>query len=146
MPKFYYQRNSAGTLFIKNEREYYDMPDAMASGWGLVEAESEIHARGIIENLDISTRWRLERKMDIVHVAGMEIDVRGRIIQRCAICGEILIDIQTGVISGAFDNNPATYPTWTMGRMVFIDAEGNPSQLPETGKLPPNSCAHLLWG
>ena len=80
------------------------------------------------------------------HIAGNHITVNGRTIQRCALCGEKLIDSknQAGVI-GPNGELPGV-ATWQPGRLVSVSG-GNPSRsvlLPDAERLPDDSCIDLV--
>jgi uncharacterized linocin/CFP29 family protein len=79
--------------------------------------------------------------MGIVHVVGPDIDVHGRIVQRCAVCGAKLCDSL-----GVMIPEGQEYAVWPMGRLVEVEA-GNPTStvlLPEQKHLPANSCEEFI--
>jgi hypothetical protein len=84
--------------------------------------------------------------MSITHIAGGAITVSGRTIQRCSLCGEILVDSRGCAVP---QNPDGTFPeigTWQPGRLVRVSG-GNPTRyelLDDTDKLPEDSCLHSL--
>jgi hypothetical protein len=93
----------------------------------------------------------------LVHIAGLVLNIYGRIIQRCSLCGAKLADskgcsmpvtIDYGNMSDDekmkwLDNN---FPTWPIGRLIEV-CVGNPTRylvLPDSDKLPKNSCIDFI--
>lgn len=77
----------------------------------------------------------------VTHIAGHSITVRGRLIQRCALCGEKLVD---SLNTASPDGRPIG--TWEVGRFVNVTF-GNPSRsvvLENSDKLPDDSCLSLV--
>lgn len=78
----------------------------------------------------------------ITHIAGVRLDVRGRVIQRCSLCGAKLCDSEGAMMLVEADGSPPKFPTWETGRLVQVEV-GNPTRyslLPDTDKLPDDSC------
>lgn len=78
----------------------------------------------------------------LTHIAGARLDIGGRVIQRCSLCGAKLCDSEGVAMPVGPGEEPPTFPTWEVGRLVQVEA-GNPmraSLLPDTDKLPPDSC------
>jgi hypothetical protein len=78
----------------------------------------------------------------VTHVAGHKVEVAGRTIQRCALCGDKLIDD----LNEARPEGSGPTPTWEPGRLVRVTA-GNPQSsvlLPDTDQLPDDSCIDLV--
>ena len=92
----------------------------------------------------------------VSHLPAGPIDIRGRVIQRCAICGEKLVDSKRTMVPIGDAGKP--YPTWEPGVMVRVIKEGNVSRWEsvecetiegENGerdrqKLPEDSCIDLV--
>jgi hypothetical protein len=82
----------------------------------------------------------------VTHIAGPTITACGRHIQRCSLCGEKLCDSKGQMAPLNSDGSPPTFPSWETGRLVRVTA-GNPTHfklLPDTDRLPTDSCIHLL--
>lgn len=83
-----------------------------------------------------------------IHVAGEVIRVRGLVRQRCAWCGEALIDTTEvslqvnppAVPLGAAP--PSTWPLWPPGEMVLVRGPDDAELWPDDGSLEPpaDSC------
>jgi hypothetical protein len=68
-------------------------------------------------------------------------DICGRIVQRCTVCGAKLCDNE-GVMMPVIDGKPPVYATWPEGRVVRVIL-GNPTYtevLPDDEKLPADAC------
>lgn len=77
----------------------------------------------------------------ITHIAGPPITACGRLIQRCSLCGEKLVDSKN--TASPDGRGPGT---WQVGRLVQV-TEGNPQRwtlLDDTEKLPDDSCLELV--
>jgi len=78
----------------------------------------------------------------LTHIAGVTLNVCGRTIQRCSLCGAKLCDsLNTAALLNGDDEDPK-FPTWQTGRLVQVET-GNPTRyslLPDTDKLPDDSC------
>lgn len=82
----------------------------------------------------------------VTHIAGVRLTVCGRVIQRCSLCGFKLCDSLRVGIPDDPDGTPGKFPTWEPGRLVRFTL-GNPRRevmLPDTGKLPDDSCLSLV--
>jgi hypothetical protein len=80
------------------------------------------------------------------HVAAPSITVGGRVIQRCLVCGEKLVDSRGQMAPLGPDGEIPEVPTWEAGRMVRVH-RGNPTRfelLPDSDQLTPDSCAALV--
>lgn len=80
------------------------------------------------------------------HIAGPPITVNGRVIQRCSLCGYKLCDNLRVMMPTKEGEETPVFPTWEVGRLVRV-TEGNPTGyilLPETDKLPDDSCIDLV--
>lgn len=80
--------------------------------------------------------------MSVTHISGVRLDVCGRIIQRCSLCGAKLADSQDCAMPMNPDGSPPEFPTWPPGRLIQVEA-GNPTHstlLPDSDKLPDDSC------
>ena len=78
----------------------------------------------------------------LTHIAGVRLDVCGRVIQRCSLCGAKLCDSLNTASPLNADGSVPEFPTWPVGRLVQVDA-GQPTRsslLPDTDKLPDDSC------
>lgn len=76
----------------------------------------------------------------IIHIAGPDIRVDTLLRQRCAWCGELLLDYDLDRIAVPEGCDP-TPSVWTVGKLVAVD--GNASwEMPDSGNsLPDESCA-----
>lgn len=82
------------------------------------------------------------------HLAGPAITICGRVIQRCAICGEKLVDSLNCAMPLKPDGTADTIGTWEPGRLVRVEA-GNPAHWilledPEDMRLPADACIDLV--
>lgn len=78
----------------------------------------------------------------LTHIAGVRLDVCGRVVQRCSLCGAKLCDSEGVAMPLNPDGTPPEFPTWPIGRLVQVEA-GNPTRyslLPDSDKLPEDSC------
>lgn len=73
------------------------------------------------------------------HVAERAIDIHGRVIQRCCVCGQKLIDqlVRDQPVDGR--GKPKPIFTWTPGDLVHIPLDGDQTSATRTGK-------HVLAG
>lgn len=90
-------------------------------------------------------------KDTVTHIAGPVITACGRLVQRCSLCGEKLVDSKgCAVPLNADGTTPDIFDAighWTVGRLVQVSVGDNPRHyvlLPETDKLPDDSCVELL--
>lgn len=85
--------------------------------------------------------------MSVTHIAGPAITACGRLVQRCSLCGEKMVDSKnTMVPCNPNGSAPDPIPTWPVGRLVNFSG-GNPdhqSLLDDTDKLPEDSCINLI--
>jgi hypothetical protein len=78
----------------------------------------------------------------ITHFVGPRMDVCGRIIQRCTVCGARLCDSQDVMMPYQLDGRPGEYATWPEGRVIRVTL-GNPTRtevLPDNERLPSDAC------
>ncbi len=83
--------------------------------------------------------------MSVTHAAGPVVGIKGRIIQRCPVCGEKLCDSLNTAMPLNPDGSIPEFPTWAEGALVEID--GNRSSLVGeflTMELPVNFCLVLV--
>lgn len=86
--------------------------------------------------------------MSVTHIAGPAINAAGRVIQRCSLCGEKLCDSRNTAAPLNADGSVPKFPTWEIGRLVQCEP-GNPTRwslLPDTDRLPKDSCLELVEG
>jgi hypothetical protein len=83
----------------------------------------------------------------VTHIAGPSLDVCGRVIQRCSMCGEKLVDNKNCAAPLNEDGSVPSTPTWGVGRLVRV-TEGNPTWYEllddSDGKLPADTCLDLI--
>lgn len=76
--------------------------------------------------------------MSVTHIAGIVVKVDGRIIQRCGLCGEKLVDSL-----GCVTSDGSEMPTWK--EHTFIHIDGNYCEAREpTQQLPEDNCLPLV--
>ena len=83
----------------------------------------------------------------VTHIAGPAMTVGNRTIQRCCLCGEKLIDDKNQMSPINPDGTIDKTPTWEPGRLIQTTVNTNPTQyilLPDTDKLPPDTCLDLI--
>ena len=84
----------------------------------------------------------------VTHVAGPAITACGRVIQRCSICGEKLVDSKGCAMPVSTSGHMVgKIGTWEVGRLVQTSVGENPRRyilLPDSDKLPEDSCLDLL--
>lgn len=81
----------------------------------------------------------------LTHIAGVRLDIGGRIVQRCSLCGAKLCDSLNTATPLNPDGSCPEFPSWPTGRLVQVEA-GNPTRsslLPDTDKLPEDSCVEF---
>jgi hypothetical protein len=70
-----------------------------------------------------------------------------RIIQRCSVCGQVLIDNIRQAAPLNEDGTPPKTPTWEVGRFIQV-TPGNPTEYrmleDDSDKLPADSCLELV--
>lgn len=92
--------------------------------------------------------------MAIVHLAGNEVYIGTRIIQRCLVCGHKLVDMDLAhcVSYGADGPEPAEGHAWGVGHLIEV-SDGNPTCSVDIGTTEepifpaahwPDSCLHLV--
>lgn len=82
----------------------------------------------------------------ISHFAGPRMDICGRIVQRCAVCGAKLCDSDGVMVPLNLDGTTPLFPTFPEGRVVQV-AVGNPTRylvMPDTDKLPADACVEFI--
>jgi len=73
-------------------------------------------------------------------------DICGRIVQRCAVCGAKLCDSENVAMPITPDDPNPVFPTFPEGVNVQVEA-GNPTRfsvLEDTGMLPADSCVDFI--
>ena len=83
----------------------------------------------------------------VTHIAGVPITVCGRVIQRCSLCGEKLVDSKNCAMLLEEDGSTPIMPTWEVGRLVQVSVGENPARyllLPDTDRIPKDSCLELV--
>ncbi len=83
----------------------------------------------------------------VTHITGPTLNVCGRVIQRCSLCGEMLCDSKNTAQPLKPDGSEPEFPTWETGRLVQQTVGGNPTRwllLPDTDQLPKDSCLDLV--
>src|ERR1700677_2875848 len=95
-------------------------------------------------------------KNSVSHLAGLDVVIGGRQIQRCAICGEKLIDSKGAMAPNKPDGSPPDpIPFWTVGAMIRVEFNGPVSHwsvvdrepredVNKPGKIPHDSCLELV--
>jgi hypothetical protein len=88
-----------------------------------------------------------------VHIAGFEVQFAERIRQRCAWCGEILLDQELALVAIHVDpddfNSNMTFSVWPAGKQVLHDGnywsllEDLPADLPGIINVDPRSCTRI---
>jgi hypothetical protein len=79
------------------------------------------------------------------HVAGLPMDICGRIIQRCAVCGEKMCDSLNAAMPIS-DGIADEFPTWQVGAVVRVTF-GQPEQwtlLTSGERMPLDACARTM--
>jgi hypothetical protein len=82
----------------------------------------------------------------VTHITGCELNICGRVIQRCSLCGEKLIDSLNESRPLKPDGTDPGVLVWPVGRLVQVSS-GNPKRsvlLDETDKLSEDSCIVLV--
>ena len=88
--------------------------------------------------------------MKTVHVAGPPVVINGRVVQRCAWCGEKLLDSKNTVGLIGPNGEPPTFPTYGERRLIeFEPGDGfvrsiDVGDFVETEELPPEFCHDLV--
>ena len=79
----------------------------------------------------------------ITHFVGPRMDVCGRIIQRCSVCGAKLMDSEGVMMLANPDGTPGRFATWPEGQIIRTTL-GNPSHtllvLDDDCRLPEDAC------
>lgn len=74
-----------------------------------------------------------EGTMKTVHLAGNDVRIERRIIQRCLICGYKLVDINLDRLSFVSTKpNDTGVSTWAVGHLIEV-TEGNPTRSVDIG-------------
>lgn len=86
----------------------------------------------------------------VTHISGLEITVEGRYMrQRCAWCGEILLDrdLQTTMVAPDEDGNVPPISSWKVDSLIRIKP-GNPtiSSMLDDERLPSDFCGYKERG
>lgn len=83
----------------------------------------------------------------VTHISGLAITINGRIIQRCAVCGEKLCDSKGSAAPVNEDGSVPSYPIWEENRLIRVSVGCNPTRyglLPKDQHLPKDSCIDLV--
>lgn len=81
-------------------------------------------------------------RASVTHIAGNRLNIEGRIIQRCALCGAPMCDSLNVALPLNPDGSALEFHTWPVGRQVRVTT-GQPTAwhlLEDTEKLVPDSC------
>lgn len=81
----------------------------------------------------------------ITHWSGPAMNLAGRVIQRCSVCGAKLCDSEGVAVMLDPDGTVPEFPTWEVGRLIQVKA-GMPTQyvmLADTDRIPADSCIDL---
>lgn len=93
--------------------------------------------------------------MPTVHLAGNEVRIGTRVIQRCLVCGYKLVDTdlsRVAVISAGDGSRDNVVSVWGVGHLIEV-CEGNPTRLVDIGTTDepvfpaahwPDSCLDLV--
>lgn len=87
-------------------------------------------------------RLAKKERQTLTHFVGPRMDICGRIIQRCTVCGAKLCDSENAAMPVNPDGSAPVFPTWPEGRVVRVTL-GNPTYtevLPDDEKLPRDAC------
>lgn len=85
------------------------------------------------------------RYTSVTHLAGPVVTIQGRIIQRCAVCGEKLCDSLNIAAPLEPDGSEPTFLTWQ--EAAFVQMEGNRTSLVgnlRTDSVPEDFCLALV--
>lgn len=84
--------------------------------------------------------------MSVTHIAAPFVIIRGRVIQRCAVCGEKLVDTKGTAMPLRPDGTPDKMPTW--GPFELVQVEGNRQSVIRCvdDKYPADGCIELVEG
>ncbi|HEY1187694.1 MAG TPA: hypothetical protein VGE74_08555 [Gemmata sp.] len=85
-------------------------------------------------------------KGTVTHIAGCAMNMGGRWIQRCSVCGEKLLDSNNAAAPLNPDGTVPEFPRWECGRLIQFTA-GNPRRevmLPDSDRIPADSCLELV--
>ncbi len=80
--------------------------------------------------------------MSITHISGVALNVCGRWVQRCSLCGAKLCDSLNVSMPLNADGSEPEYATWPVARLIRVET-GNPTAyrlLDDTDRLPDDSC------
>lgn len=89
--------------------------------------------------------------MSVTHVAGPPVTIGERTVQRCALCGEKLLDNKNTVAPIGPNGEPPDFPVWRERSLVTV-SEGNPTSFILAGdfaaveELPEDFCLALVEG
>lgn len=84
-----------------------------------------------------------------VHVAGFELQYAERMRQRCAWCGEVLIDQELALVAYPDDHPTKTFTVWPAGKQILHDGvmwslvEDEPGAMPGTINVDLRSCMRV---
>lgn len=78
----------------------------------------------------------------MTHIAAPHVNMDGRIIQRCIVCGAKLCDSNGVAMPLNKDGTLPTFPTWEAFALVQVEV-GNPTRyslLPQSDIIPADTC------
>lgn len=84
-----------------------------------------------------------------VHIAGFEVQFAERLRQRCAWCGEVMVDIELGLVAFEIDDPNKTYPVFPTAKQVLHDGamwlvlDDIPGDLPGTVHVDIRCCMRI---
>ena len=82
----------------------------------------------------------------VSHFSGQRMNIDGRIIQRCTVCGEKLCDSKNVAMCQNADGTFPEFATFPVDRVIQV-TPGNPTSfivMPETDRLPEDACIALV--
>lgn len=78
----------------------------------------------------------------MTHIAGPSINMAGRILHRCMVCGAKLADSEGAAMPLSPDGSTPKFPTWPVDALVQVET-GNPTRysvLPDSDRIPADTC------
>jgi hypothetical protein len=78
----------------------------------------------------------------LTHIAGVRLNVAGRVIQRCSLCGAKLCDSEGVAMPLNPDGSVPEFASFPIGRLVQVQT-GNPTRFlvrPDTDVIPADTC------
>ena len=80
--------------------------------------------------------------MSTTHLAGNYVNIHGRIIQRCLICGEKLCDSKGAQVAITADNPDGQFAAWAIGS--WVQQDGNCLSLAGETETPYFDCGDYI--